>query len=132
MNSNQYCDVCESKMSYDSCLDKYYCTNPKCGEAFATFNPVTFDQGFDQIVSELRGIMLSKQYDYGRGNILAFGEKGILVRCVDKIERLKRLIWEAEEPKAEAVEDSWRDLANYAIIALMLKRGYFTLPLEKQ
>ncbi len=63
-----------------------------------------------------------KQRDYGSGNISSFGEFGVLVRMNDKMERLKNLL-KMESPKNESVEDSYLDLANYAIIAVLLRRG---------
>jgi hypothetical protein len=64
-----------------------------------------------------------KQQDYGSGNIATFGEKGVLVRCVDKTERLKQLVWKSKTAKNETVYDSWQDLANYAVIAQLCNQG---------
>lgn len=64
-----------------------------------------------------------KQLDYGRENIAAFGEFGCLVRCNDKIERLKNLHRGGKPPNNEAVEDSWLDLSNYCLIAVLCRRG---------
>jgi hypothetical protein len=64
-----------------------------------------------------------KQQDYGSGNIATFGEKGVLVRCVDKTERLKQLVWKAKTAKNESIYDSWQDLANYAVIAQLCSQG---------
>lgn len=64
-----------------------------------------------------------KQQDYGSGNIATFGEKGVLVRCVDKTERLKQLVWKSKTAKNETVFDSWQDLANYAVIAQLCNQG---------
>ena len=68
-------------------------------------------------------VMEGKQTDYGSGNISAFGEFGVLVRCSDKVNRLKTLLEARRAPKHEALEDSWKDLANYGIIGLMCHRG---------
>lgn len=68
-------------------------------------------------------VMEAKQTDYGSGNISAFGEFGVLVRCSDKVNRLKTLLEAKRAPKNEALEDSWKDLANYGIIGLMCHRG---------
>jgi hypothetical protein len=46
-----------------------------------------------------------------------------MVRMSDKLERLKNLIYNSIEPNNEALEDSFVDIANYAIIALMVERG---------
>lgn len=67
--------------------------------------------------------MEAKQKDYGSGNISAFGEFGVLVRCSDKVNRLKTLLESKRAAKNEPVEDSWKDLANYGIIGLMCHRG---------
>jgi hypothetical protein len=65
----------------------------------------------------------TKQRDYGSGNISAFGEKGIVVRMNDKIERLKTLVWNDKSPEHEKVEDTWLDIANYGVIGLLCHRG---------
>ena len=91
-----------------------------------------------QIFQEQYALMVRKHSDYGPGNINAFGELGVLVRISDKLERLKNLlisreengniIINAEHPTNESVEDSYRDLLNYALIALMLRQGQWELP----
>ena len=64
----------------------------------------------------------SKQRDYGSANISAFGEKGIIVRMNDKVERLKTLVWKDKSPEHEKVSDTWLDIANYGIIGLLCHR----------
>ena len=66
-----------------------------------------------------------KQQDYGAGNISAFGELGLLVRCNDKIERLKNLhkTGRMTDPANESVTDSWLDLSNYGLIAVLVRTG---------
>jgi hypothetical protein len=56
-------------------------------------------------------------------NIAAFGEYGVLVRTWDKVSRLKNLLQNNSEPKHESIEDSWLDLANYAIIGVLCRRN---------
>lgn len=109
--------------------------------------PITFEQAIDEVVTEIRNelsspekveklleemkqVLIEKQFDYGHGNILKFGEFGVLVRVSDKIERLKTLLENNATPKNESIYDSWKDLSNYGIIALLLRRKTFTLPLE--
>lgn len=79
------------------------------------------------IIDELGNLLISKQRDYGPGNINnAFGGpmNGLLVRMGDKFERLKNLFAFGDgKPQHEPIEDSFKDLANYAIIAMMVKRG---------
>ncbi len=79
----------------------------------------------DEIVEMLDG----KNSDYGQNNITEFGMHGILVRANDKMARLKNLRYLTvnEKPKInETLNDTWADLAGYAIIALMLRKGTFT------
>lgn len=64
-----------------------------------------------------------KNRDYGPGNISAFGEKGVIVRLNDKIERLKTLVWHGRFPEHEKVSDTWLDVCNYGIIGLLCHRG---------
>lgn len=66
-----------------------------------------------------------KQQDYGAGNISAFGELGLLVRVNDKVERLKNLhkTGRMTDPANESVTDSWLDLSNYGLIAVLVRTG---------
>tara|TARA_R110000822_G_scaffold10715_1_gene40304 strand:- start:174 stop:503 length:330 start_codon:yes stop_codon:yes gene_type:complete len=66
-----------------------------------------------------------KQLDYGPENISVFGEFGVLVRSSDKLERLKNLhkSGNATAATSESISDSWMDLANYALIAVLLRKG---------
>lgn len=96
-------------------------------------SPRTFEDAVDRILAEMRDVMIRKQRDYGSGNITAFGELGVIVRAHDKLARLRHLLWEARgrAPENEPVEDSWLDLANYGLIGLMCRRGWWGLPLEE-
>lgn len=64
-----------------------------------------------------------KQRDYGSQNIAKFGEKGVLVRVTDKVERLKTLLWDRQdaEPMNEALGDTWDDLHVYALIGKLCR-----------
>ena len=78
------------------------------------------------IALEMAALLTQKQLDYGPNNINnAFGGpiNGLLVRMGDKFERLKHLYSTGSKPNYEAIEDSFKDLANYAIIAMMVERG---------
>ena len=76
-----------------------------------------------RIFVECAVLLDEKNRDYGPGNISAFGERGVIVRANDKIERLKTLVWGERSPEHEKVEDTWLDLANYGVIGLMCHRG---------
>jgi hypothetical protein len=94
---------------------------------------VTKDPMMDQfiadswdIIDELGNLLISKQRDYGPGNINnAYGGplNGLMVRMGDKWERLKNLLDSGNTPQHESIEDSFKDLANYCIIAMMVQRG---------
>jgi hypothetical protein len=78
------------------------------------------------IIDELGNLLISKQRDYGPGNINnAYGGpiNGLMVRMGDKFERLKNLLASGQTPQHESIEDSFKDLANYCIIAMMVTRG---------
>ena len=90
--------------------------------------PESFNEACNQIAKELTELVIRKQHDYGHDNILAFGEMGLIVRCSDKVARLRNL--QGKEGKTEPRIDAWSDLAGYSIIALMLDRGWFQLELE--
>ena len=89
---------------------------------------MSFNEACQQIANELVELICEKQHDYGHDNINAFGEFGLLIRTNDKVARLKNLI--GKEGIAEPRVDAWRDIGGYAIIALMLDRGWFDLDLE--
>lgn len=85
-----------------------------------------FDADVYNIADELAELLISKHKDYGPKNIaLAPGGalNGLRVRIHDKIARINNLIDSGKNPEHEALEDSFKDLANYAIIALMVNRG---------
>lgn len=78
------------------------------------------------LYNELFEILVKKQVDYGPLNIWnapGGATNGLMVRMSDKLERLKNLIYNSIEPNNEALEDSFIDIANYAVIALMVERG---------
>lgn len=65
-----------------------------------------------------------RQRKYGPANIAAFGDHGVLVRCHDKLARLRRHYVEGTgDMPDESVDDAWRDLAVYAVIALVCREG---------
>ena len=63
--------------------------------------PKTFNEACELVVLDLADLISAKQYDYGKDNILGFGEQGLVVRLWDKINRLKNLIWNNQRPKNE-------------------------------
>ena len=80
----------------------------------------------DNIHEELKDILLSKHRDYGPLNIAhAPGGplNGLRVRMHDKLARINNLLDSGDTPKHESLSDSFIDLANYAIIAILVQRG---------
>ena len=83
------------------------------------------------LAAECVSLLDSKQKDYGPGNISRFGVKGLSVRLYDKVERLANLLMDKEEPpENESLEDTFKDIANYGLIGLMLLRDKW--PSEEQ
>lgn len=78
---------------------------------------------------EMCALLISKQHDYGHGNITSFGLQGVLVRLSDKIERLNNLKSKKSKAKNESVLDTLRDVVGYCVIALMLNDETFGLEL---
>jgi len=75
---------------------------------------------------ELSTLLLSKHRDYGPKNIsLAPGGplNGLRVRMHDKLARINNLIESGVAPDHESLEDSFKDMANYSIIGLLVLRG---------
>ena len=87
-------------------------------------NP-NLEQEMAKLLEGLFETFKKKQASYGCGNIADFGEKGVLIRMNDKMKRLINLVWhDKQNPlKDETVEDTYLDLADYALIALIVRRG---------
>jgi hypothetical protein len=73
--------------------------------------------------------VLSKQRDYGKENILRFGQYGLAVRTHDKLARLEHLLGRNTAPNHESLGDTVLDLVGYSVLGLLLARGWFNLPL---
>ena len=93
----------------------------------------SFEEACRSVALQVAEIVISKQYDYGHDNILTFREQGLVVRLWDKVARLKNLLWVSKEsPKNESIEDTFTDIAGYAIIGLMLANGSFLRELKEK
>ena len=76
------------------------------------------------VAEEIACLLDRKGQDYGTENIKKFGSYGVLVRVSDKVERLINLSRKEGQVNFESVEDSWKDIAGYAILALIeLREG---------
>jgi hypothetical protein len=82
---------------------------------------------FEDILSELKITMVRKHADYGPHNIgkaPGGAMNGLIVRMHDKMTRLQNLYYKkTDTPNYESIEDTLLDLANYAIIGLLVQRG---------
>ena len=84
-----------------------------------------FEDDVRIIYDELMSVLLAKHKDYGPRNIAdapGGALNGLRVRIHDKIARINNLIDKNSKPQYESLEDSFKDLANYAIIALLVLR----------
>lgn len=94
--------------------------------------PRSFEDALDTILAEMRAVMIERQIKYSSENILDCGKPGIAVRLSDKAARLRNawLNGKGTDATDESVEDTLIDAANYAVIGLMLGRGWWGLPME--
>ena len=84
------------------------------------------DNEITQIATELSDLLLSKHRDYGPRNISdapGGAINGLRVRMHDKLARINNLTDSGVGPEHESLEDSFKDMANYAIIGLLVLRG---------
>lgn len=78
------------------------------------------------LAEELVELLVSKHKDYGPKNISSApggALNGLRVRMHDKLARINNLIDSGRDPNHESLEDSFKDMANYAIIGLLVMRG---------
>jgi len=86
----------------------------------------SFDATVLRYFDENAKLLLSKHKDYGPTNIsYAPGGpiNGLRVRLHDKLARINHLTDSGKEPENESLRDSFIDLANYAIIGLLVLDG---------
>jgi len=84
------------------------------------------DNEMTQVTHELSDLLISKHRDYGPRNISdapGGAINGLRVRMHDKLARINNLVDSGVEPQHESLEDSFKDMANYAIIGLLVLRG---------
>ena len=118
--------------------------NPKEDAAFnAAFDEIQRKQGFTaedglpikyvinnqyimqhhDVAEEIAQLLDRKRADYGIDDIKKFGSLGCLIRTSDKVERLINLR-QKKTANFETLEDTWRDIAGYAVLALIeLREG---------
>ena len=85
-----------------------------------------FREALDKTFFELETLLLSKHEDYGPKNISDSPGgplNGLRGRMHDKLARLNNLVDSGADPKHESLEDTFKDMANYAVIGLLVLRG---------
>lgn len=91
-------------------------------------------RALEEVTREITAMLLRKSRDYGSENIrLTGGELGLTVRVIDKAMRLHNLNLRGviegggsairEPATEETLEDTWKDLVGYGLIALVCRRG---------
>ncbi len=111
--------------------------------------PKDFETAAIEVATEMVKLLVERHRKYGPSNINRHGETGIVIRIGDKLSRLERAYgltptcWKCGAPYGgdmqpledvsfsdESLEDAWVDAGNYPIVALMLRRGWWMLPLR--
>ena len=81
---------------------------------------------------DISSTLVRKQTDYGHHNIARFGRRGLVVRCHDKIARLKNLhLARSGQAANESLTDTYTDIIGYSAIGMMWERGWFLLDLTR-
>ena len=103
----------------------------------------TFEAVFEDIFQEALDLLIERQRKYGPDNIASQGIYGIITRIADdKISRVRTAMNGrvvngkvtidpiTDREAQDTFEDALLDIANYALIALALKRGLWGKPLR--
>jgi len=86
----------------------------------------TFEENVDAVFEELKELLLSKHHDYGPKNIAEApggAHNGLRVRLYDKLARLSHWVETKSVLKHETAEETYKDVANYGVIGLLVSRG---------
>jgi hypothetical protein len=87
---------------------------------------IKFEDDVTDTTSKLIDLLISKHNDYGPKNISQSPGgplNGLRVRMWDKLARINNLVDNDVAPEHESLEDSFKDMANYAIIGLLVLQG---------
>lgn len=86
----------------------------------------SFEGQLGQVLAEMEELLLKKNKDYGSSydkTVEELGETVILVRIMDKFNRLKQLLRSGEPAEVEeTIEETLSDLVGYGIIELVRRR----------
>jgi hypothetical protein len=92
-------------------------------EQGANWAQAAFFLDAEAVYDEGLRLLQQKHEDYGPKNIAESPGgpiNGLRVRIWDKIARINHLVDSGADPRNEALRDSFLDLANYSMIALMV------------
>lgn len=96
--------------------------------------PATFQAAVTRQFDELEELLIRKHMNYGPKNILASPGSplmGLRVRIWDKLARINHMLdHNVDDRVGESLLETFGDLANYAIIARLVIRDEFGLPME--
>lgn len=85
-----------------------------------------FESEVQQRFDELRDLLFKKHNDYGAKNVAQSpggALNGLRVRLWDKQARINHLIDSGATPENESLRDSFVDMANYALIGMLVLDG---------
>jgi hypothetical protein len=114
----------------------------------AGYTPASFEEALHFVIEEAFEVMIHKRRLRGTTNIEEQGLRGVVERIrADKLSRIARTVDDLDlvarlkargidpasvgvhEPTLDAsFEDDLIDVANYAIICVLLRRGWWSLP----
>jgi len=136
---DEYCDCRLEEYDDDYCT----CDDPEGHvRRDELLDAETFEDTFEGIASECLDLLVKKQVSYGPKNIESLGFFGVFDRLSsDKVERLRNAmqgtvengkvrITFSETLADESIEDTLKDMVNYALILIALKRGLWGRPLR--
>ncbi|MDA1190217.1 MAG: nucleotide modification associated domain-containing protein [Candidatus Poribacteria bacterium] len=112
----------------------------------------TLEEAIGTILNEMHVTLINKRRDYGTGSIertplveiigswgldgittAYLQELGVFNRFHDKYERLRELLKHPSRVAAnESIEDTWKDIIGYAVLALLVRRREISLPMSTQ
>jgi hypothetical protein len=131
----QFDEVIHLRRTLDNAIRNLFGQDPNGKTAavwWAEIGKITIRTGETPERAEVLATVVAKQRDYGTGNILRFGNDGLLVRVHDKVARLENLLANRDGVAAnEAISDTFLDIVGYSIIGIMLAGDTFTLPLRE-
>jgi hypothetical protein len=80
---------------------------------------------FEEVMKEIEELSKRKNHDYGCDSLTRFGNFGILVIMLQKMDRLKNFYDKDGKLKVtdEKLEDTLKDLVNYSVYMILQERG---------